>query len=226
MSDMLRNQLKPLADRIDALALRERALLFVTLLAALYMATSTLVLTPLNQKQDRLDRAVKARAHVVTTARLRLEELTRANAGTPSALERQRIDTLQKRLSELDSDLARFTKGLVSPKQMTVLVERLLKENRRLHLVRMESLAPEPLLKGISTSTKAPAPGELQIYRQGIRIEFTGRYVDIVDYLKRLEALPWKFFWGEASLATEKYPISRFTLVLYTVSLDKGWMGT
>nr|NIO43188.1 hypothetical protein [Burkholderiales bacterium] len=54
---------------------------------------------------------------------------------------------------------------------------------------------------------------------------FTGRYLDIVDYLKTLEALPWKMFWGEAKLETEKYPRSRFTLVVYTLSLREGWIG-
>jgi MSHA biogenesis protein MshJ len=58
-----------------------------------------------------------------------------------------------------------------------------------------------------------------------MRVELKGRYFDIVEYLKALEGLPWKVFWGEVSLESDKYPISKVSLVIYTLSRYPGWIG-
>jgi len=63
------------------------------------------------------------------------------------------------------------------------------------------------------------------MYKHGLRIQLSGQYPDILRYLGALEALPWKVFWGEVQLQTEKYPVSRVTLVIYTLSLDEAWIG-
>ena len=65
----------------------------------------------------------------------------------------------------------------------------------------------------------------VKIYRHGMRVEFKGRYFDIVKYLQSLEGLPWKVFWGEVSLETDEYPVSKVSLVIYTLSRYPGWIG-
>ena len=63
------------------------------------------------------------------------------------------------------------------------------------------------------------------VYKHGMRVELRGGYMDILRYLKSLEALPWKVFWGQAVLKTEKYPDSRLDLLIYTLSTHEGWIG-
>jgi MSHA biogenesis protein MshJ len=58
-----------------------------------------------------------------------------------------------------------------------------------------------------------------------MRIELKGSYLDILGYLHALEALPWKVFWGQATLQTEKYPVSHITLLIYTLSTREGWIA-
>jgi MSHA biogenesis protein MshJ len=69
----------------------------------------------------------------------------------------------------------------------------------------------------------APKPPEL-LYRHGVELTVQGRYLDMVDYMSALEAMPTQLFWGKARLEVAEFPNARLTLTLYTMSLDKKWM--
>jgi MSHA biogenesis protein MshJ len=43
--------------------------------------------------------------------------------------------------------------------------------------------------------------------------------------LRELETLPWRPFWAGMTLDTEKYPVARATITLYTLSFDEKWIG-
>jgi MSHA biogenesis protein MshJ len=62
------------------------------------------------------------------------------------------------------------------------------------------------------------------LYRHGVQIAVRGNYLDIVNYMGALEAMPTQLFWSRAQLEVEEYPTSRLTLTLYTLSLDPKWM--
>jgi MSHA biogenesis protein MshJ len=68
-----------------------------------------------------------------------------------------------------------------------------------------------------------PKPGSL-LYRHGVEITVRGNYLDMIDYMSALEALPTQLFWGGSHLEVEDYPASRLTLTLYTLSLDQKWL--
>lgn len=213
-----------LGERINALSLRERALVFMTVSVALYVLASNVILQPLADKAVHLERAIKVRASQVTTLEIKVRELGAGGSFDPELDEAGRIEKLNARLRGIDASLASLTAGLVSPKEMAKLAERVLHENRRLELVKMQSIKAVPLLA--SRRDAGTPAADIEIYRHGIRLELRGRYGDIVDYIQRLEKLPWKFFWAEVSLELEQHPTSRVVLVLYTVSLEKGWIGT
>ena len=62
-------------------------------------------------------------------------------------------------------------------------------------------------------------------YRHSFRIRFTGSYQAITAYVQQLEKLPYGFFWDELSVDASEFPQLRGSLVVYTVSLDRGWIG-
>ncbi len=71
-----------------------------------------------------------------------------------------------------------------------------------------------------------PAPaGGIGLYRHGMRIQVKGNYLDIIRVLRSMEGLPWKVFWGEVSVKTEKYPQSHATVVIYTLNQDRAGIG-
>ena len=90
---------------------------------------------------------------------------------------------------------------------------------------RIENLPPAPLTEGARGGDGASARGDAPVYKHGMRIELRGTYLDFLAYLKALEGLQWKVFWGQVSLQTEKYPASRLVLVIYTLSTHEGWIA-
>jgi MSHA biogenesis protein MshJ len=107
---------------------------------------------------------------------------------------------------------------------MAKLVQGMLAKNRKLKLLRVENLPPVALEQGAADKTPAPS-SDVVIYKHGLRIELQGQYVDILRYLRALETMPWKVFWGEMRLETENHPNSRVSLVIYTLSPERAWIG-
>jgi len=62
------------------------------------------------------------------------------------------------------------------------------------------------------------------IFRHGIEIEFYGDFKSTVSYLEAVEALPWRFYWEEVSYTVEEYPRALVKVIIYTLSLDRGWI--
>lgn len=85
--------------------------------------------------------------------------------------------------------------------------------------------APPPVAQpgpGSVAGAEVKAP-EL-LYRHGVEIVVQGSYLEMINYMQALEALPVQLFWGGARLDAQQYPEARLTLTLYTLSLDEKWM--
>lgn len=87
------------------------------------------------------------------------------------------------------------------------------------------AVAPLPVAQpgpGSVAGAEVKAP-EL-LYRHGVEIVVQGSYLEMINYMQALEALPVQLFWGGARLDAQQYPEARLTLTLYTLSLDEKWM--
>lgn len=223
-------EIKKYTDRIDAFSLRERGLIFIAALVVLYVFAVNVLFAPLQVEQTRLENQLKGKRNQIQTVEKQVQTVLTGSAQETDAVKREKIAALAARLVALDESLSKATTGLVTPKEMARLVEQILVKNRKLVLVKVESLAPTPLLENgqTGTGTAATSAGgkpDILIYKHGMRIVLKGRYLDILNYLKALERLPWKVFWGQVSLETEKYPVSRLTLLIYTLSTREGWIA-
>jgi MSHA biogenesis protein MshJ len=216
MKPNLRSQIRQLGDRIDALSLRERGILFVTLLVALYFVASTLLFGPLRGESLRLETELTQRREQLNALNLHITKVVDAATRDPDQDNSARLQQLSAKLGIVDPRLATATQSLVSPRDMARFVEQVLTRNRALQVVRVESLAPTPV------ETQASDKG---VFKHRMRIEVRGRYLDLVNYMRALEALPWKVFWEQATLTSEGQPASQLTLVIYTLSLREGWIG-
>lgn len=231
--ERLRIELRKLIDRIDELSLRERALVFVGVLAVMYIGTMQLVIQPLTDQRVRLDNELKAKRAQIQTVEGQIQAMLGGDVISADVTKRARLESLREQLKALDADMSRTTSGLVTPKDMGRLVERFLAGKRGLRVVKVESLPPEPLLQEsvkaavaavLNSAVGSSAPDPL-IYKHGMRIELRGSYLDMLGYLKGLEELPWKVFWGKVTMKSEQYPVSRMTLVIYTLSTREGWIA-
>ena len=225
MSDALRQRFTHLAERIDMMTLRERGLIFFSLMAILFFLSNSLVLTPLFKHNQQHEQALSARHAQVKQLEEQIQVALDSDKNNVDAEQNLRIKNLREQLAQNDPVQAGAIRNLVPPTQMVELVEQILSRNRNLQVIHVENLPPELLDAPAIKTLAAPVP-DSGIFRHGMQIELRGRYMDIVNYLRELESLRWKMYWGRFTLVAEDYPNSRITLVIYTLSLRSGWMGT
>lgn len=226
MSESLRADLTKIAARIDALTLRERALIFFSTLAVLFFVANSLVLTPMFKSNQQYEQLLSTRQAQAQQLEMQMQSALNSGQSDVDAEQNLRLKALRAQLMQHDPAQRGTTRKLIPPTEMVTLVEQILSHNRALQVIHIENLAPESLDASGNGSTPSPNAPATGIYRHGMQIELRGRYVDIVNYLHELETLPWKMYWGRFTLLAEDYPNSRMTLIIYTLSLRPGWMGT
>jgi len=234
MSASLKQRLTQLAARVDALSLRERALVFAAAVALVAFAGQQLVLAPIYRQQDALQERIDQQRNNLMGIDAEIAARVTAYQNDPDAASRSRLESVKRESAQLADSLLAMQHGLVPPERMAPLVDAILRANGRLQLVSMRTL-PVETISGRTASADAAAAGTPappteagkapdMLYRHGVEVTVRGNYLDMVNYMSALEAMPTRLFWGKAQLEVEEYPASRLTLTLYTLSLDRNWM--
>lgn len=210
-------------ERIDALSLRERTLLFVTAAVILVVLVNTLLLNPLLAEQKQLSARMLQNQGQISAAQLQIQVLATTSRVDPNQAQQAKLAQLTERLRELDQTLLDNEKGLVAPERMVGLLQDILSRNEGLSLVSLKSL-PVKNLVDTKTEPQKNSPQQF-IYKHGVEIIVQGEYLDLLNYLASLEKLPWQMYWSDANLKVEQYPKSTLSLTLYTLSLDRKWLS-
>ena len=220
----MRERWDQLVEKIDGMSLRERALIFAALAFALVSLINVLFLDPLLAQQKRLSSQVVQQQEKMKEIQAQLAALLEARQSDKDAPQRQRMAQLREQLAVGDTYLRETQDRLVPPEKMAKLLEQVLSRNARLQLLALETLPAALFIEPMAEEAKNAAPPGNQIYKHGVRITVRGSYTDLLQYLRALEKLPTRMFWGMAKMQVAKYPETDLTLTLYTLSLDKKWL--
>ncbi|HZV65464.1 MAG TPA: hypothetical protein VFG03_11220 [Telluria sp.] len=216
-----------LSARIDALTLRERGMVFGAGAAAIVFVGYHLMLSPLFAKQAGLRTQIAQQQNNIGGIDAEITQKLQAFAADPDASGRARLAAIKTDIEAMGNGLRTMQKGLVAPDRIVPLLELILKSNGRLRLLSMKTLPVSSLndaaAKAAPDAAPIVKPSEL-LYRHGVELSVRGNYLDMVNYMSALEAMPTQLFWGKAQLEVEEYPNARLTLTLYTLSLDRKWM--
>jgi MSHA biogenesis protein MshJ len=238
----MKEQWQRLELRIDALNLRERAMAFAIAALILITLVNVLLLDPLLAKETQISQQVRQQQQQVAAMQAEIQNAVKSSSLDPDASNRFRLATLRQDQAKLHDEMVALQKGLVSPDRMTALLEDLLKRNGKLHLSSLKKLPvvalshqaglPERAAQDKSDKTNAAPSKEKTgdgaseaLYQHGVEIVVEGGYLDIMNYLTQLEAMPWQLFWAKATLDASAYPKAGLTLTLFTLSLDKTWLN-
>ena len=224
IADLLRDKaqplltrLQPLAERVDRLSLRERALIFGGINIVIYIAWQMLLMDPLNA------RALNASQHINELnerSALALPGSTAAD-GDPAIMALTREHALRQRRDSLQSDLAEAAHGYVPPQRMADLLQQLLERQHGLRLLSLQNLPVESL----SARKDAAESVDHGPFLHPVEMELEGDYGSVVAYLQSLEQLPWRLHWRQVDVATQKYPNNRIRIEIGTLSLSRNWMS-
>ena len=282
----LNNIWNKLSAKLDAMTLRERALVFVAATGLILFLLYTMAVEPLLTRQTALLAQIQQQQNQVSGINTEIAARAQGFVLDPDAEARAQLQQARTEIDSIGAKLVAVQKGLVAPEKIAPLLEHLL-QGGKLKLVSLRTLpvtgmneaaglaapaefqAPDPaaalepalqqsaLQKTPPPATPAgaltaapttaptsapaaaplpvaqPGPGSVAgaeakapelLYRHGVEIVVQGSYLEMINYMQALEALPVQLFWGGARLDAQQYPEARLTLTLYTLSLDEKWM--
>lgn len=222
--------------KIDALSLRERAIIFAMAALILVVLVNNAVLDPQYARQKQLSQRIKQDQSVIAAIQAEIRQKALSQQTDPDQANKVRLQQLRQQFTQMQVALQDMQKGLVSPDKMSELLEDILTRHGGLRLVSLKTLPAssltEPALpqktaagENAAQAAAASAVSKGTIYRHGVEIVVRGEYLEIMNYLAQLEAMPWQLFWGKARLNVDEHPTSTLTLTLFTLSLDGEWLN-
>lgn len=211
-----------IVSRIDATSLRERVLLFVALAVVLIAIADSLVISPVAERERKLNAAIAGYRAELDTAETYIRNMVISRGTDPDAPARARHKSLLDEIARIDVRIAQEQERFTSPERMRSILEETLRATSGVQLVQLKSLPTETLAE------MAPAPGgaggvRTRIYRHGFELTVGGSYFDLYAYLRHLERMP-RIYWGRAEYAVHGYPNATLKLTVYTLSLDRTWI--
>ena len=229
-----------LEARFDAMQPRERTLLSVAGGVLLLLGLYVLWIEPSTQRAASNAEQIDALAPQVEGAKAALARLQEELARDPDAARRAALDQLTSESGELDRRLRADEASVIPPGRMPEVLRELLGRDARLTVIGVQALAPEalrwspapvpPSTEGASSEPAAePAVPALQgvpaLYRHRVVLRFDGDYAAALDYVRSVEALPYRVRLDDLAVDAERWPRLRITLTVETLGLEEGWIG-
>ncbi len=215
------------SERVEAYSLRERALLCLCVIAVVIGLWQWLFEMPEERRREQIEQQRTAIANDRQAQEAQLAALQSTDSDERPARE---LKQLQQTLAQLDESLASLSQGLVSADQLPQILQEVLISTTELRLRRLRTLPVEELPL-IRSSDDADADGADQdraatgVYRHSVELEVSGDYFEVLQFLRRLEGLPWRFYWDRLDYEVADYPIGDIRLRVYTLSAEEGLLG-
>ncbi|MDT8439246.1 MAG: hypothetical protein RQ729_09595 [Wenzhouxiangellaceae bacterium] len=208
-------KLQSLESRVDALALRERALLLAALLAIAFFLVDALLLRPQQQRREQISGQIEQVEQRVSTISQSIEQLAKRAGDDPDIELRARRDQLQALLATLQTELAEFGTGLVTPEAALDNLEQLLRARPGLKLLALNSQPAVPV--------DPDNPSGLFLHRVELVLE--GGFGDVLAYLRESEDRLPGLHQELLRIEVQQWPTNRATLVLFMLALNEDWLG-
>lgn len=186
------------AARIDALSLRERAMLFASLAAAMVAIVDFTVLSPSLEAQRRMAQTMQQRSTELDA--LRTRAAAAADTDTPAAKLRQALERVRAESAALDREIATAGERSAAAPRLADLLGRVLRRHERLTLVRLDTTPPPAAVPGTGT-TPPTADGRPGLHT--VNLSLAGHYHDLADYLAEIERTLPGLRWVEVRVARD-----------------------
>ena len=199
--------------RIDALTLRERVFLFVSILAAFIALADVMWLSPAQAAHTQLKQ--RFAKQVIELQRLREETKAEALKPSPARLAREELARTRTETDNVNQQINQVSASTTQGTPLAQVLEQFLRRHGGLTLVSTTTLVPE------AGAGKSPQSGSLPagLSRTGLELTVSGSYPELVGYVQTLEkALP-NLRWGRMKLASDTQP-PQLSLQVYVVGVQ------
>ena len=196
----MKNSWKVLSARIDALSLRERAFLFLSLIAVWVALADVLWVSPARTQHQQVTQKLAQQ-----NAELQhLRDELKAVAGQPDPVRaaREEIAALGQSIATANRDIAELAASSKGTMTLPEVLVHFLRRHNGLTLVRTSNLAVD----SVPGPAPAGAPNAAQVVRNGLELTVAGPYPELVRYVQTLESAMPALRWGSFKLVAEHQP--------------------
>lgn len=154
MKQQLLQQWIKLSTKLDAMTLRERAMVFVAAVASVLFLLYTVSVEPLLNKQKLLRMQVKQQQNQISGIDMEIAAMAQGFVVDPDAATREKLKAVQHEIDTTSAGLMAVQKGLVAPDKIAPLLDHLLRGNGKLKLMSMKTLP----VAGLNEAMQPAAP--------------------------------------------------------------------
>jgi MSHA biogenesis protein MshJ len=201
-----------LTARLDALSLRERIFLFLSVLVVCGAVFDTLWLSPAQVAHKQF--AQRFDKQSVDLNRLRELVKLGASAGAPTDASHSALAQLEAEIAQTD----RAVRQLLPPADAAPLVQamsHLLRRYPGLTLIKTSAMAAGT--QGATTNAAKDLPTGLK--RQGVEVTVAGHYADLTRFVHTIESAMPYVRWGQMTLkSSDDQGATQLTLQLYLLN--------
>lgn len=184
-----------LIARVNAMTLRERFLLFASVMVVFAALTESLFIAPLNKLQKQRAQQIDQNSEASEAQRTRLEfELQQRRRVRAEELAAE-IARVQREIDAVDRDIAALAAGAGDVVALRAVLTRVPRRSDKVALLRVTTTDP----------VSAP-PAGTAASRSGLDITLGGGYLDLMDYLATLEAALPQARWSALRFTAETVP--------------------
>lgn len=209
-----------LCEKTAQLQMREKVIMFAGVLFLIGWLGSTLVVIPAYNEITAANKQIKDESRQINTSQQQIEIYQEALKEDPDVAVAHSITSIQNSLAELEKNLNVLTSDFISPNKMRSVLAELLKSESQIKVTRFTALAAVEMdIAGI------PDSAGITLYQHGLKLTVVGSYFELQRYMKRLESLPWRFYWKVFSYKVDEYPLATLEIEITTISNNERFIA-
>lgn len=233
----MKKQWHKVNEKFTKLSPREMWLIILTGFVLCIMLPFMLLIDSSQKKSEQVKRKNLTLMNHINDLNIKINTLSSAVGKNVNIKLKADIKQYEKRLTNVDKDLALLSDNLINPNAMRSALLSVLTLDKHVSLTSFEVLpvidifsdhqtVDTPLTNNNSElNTDNNIDSFLGLYQHTIRVTLNGEYFQLRDYLKRLENSPWLFYWQQFNYRLVEHPLSELRIEIYTLSTEKEFVG-
>lgn len=210
--------------------IRERALMLVTFLVLVLAVGWELLVAPAQYRHQTLQNSLRVLSAERADLLAQQQRLEAELALDPSQALRAHLNARQQRLDSLNQEISEATGELIAPRAMVTLLRDMLAAQDALELQALELQAPTPVYapgaEAVGAEQAARSePAKPLLYAHEVELRIRGSYLEVLNYLERLENLDERLGWVRLEYAAGDWPSGVAVIRVQTLSLEPAWLG-
>ena len=208
---VLKKHLKNLQVKINALRIRERRLMALTLVSVILMLAMTVLWQPIFKSILKNYQSNQSSFNTIQTIKLEIQGYKKRLGIDVNAPYKEQVKNLKQQIKDQDKKVVNLTSALITPRNMGQVFTGLLKVND-VYMNKISNLDAEVInINDQKEETNL-------LFKHGLSLELQGEYLKALKYVQEIEAQDWQLYWDELSFTTLSYPQGRLNIKVHTLS--------